>query len=282
MAAFMSPWENHDPAFYHCTIKSMEDNKIMKHHRTTVCLRIARVEPDESHDRRQEMWVLQANDRRDVRIYCIHNEWKQLQHPCEHAKECRWATFLAQMLQEEHDKIHLQLAEQTTPDHFIRALRDPEYWRRISYQERNNNSLLSTSMKFVVQLQNDDINIIECATKLGRLESMYYAQTGMFDIPVVKDENLNRLHAMAFGIPRIDDEAYKCSPKVGELFTNQWGDAPDWVLLLEGYGGARRTITPWPASCEYYPPAQSPKKDSGGRTDENIRLPIQEGCLISE
>ena len=53
------------------------------------------------------------------------------------------------MLQEEHDKPHVQLAEQTTPDHFIRALRDPQYWRCISYQESNNNSFFSTSMKLV-------------------------------------------------------------------------------------------------------------------------------------
>ena len=73
---------------------------------------------------------------------------------------------------------------------------------------------------------------------------MYSEQTGMFDIPPVEDPTLNRLHAMAFGIPRIDDDAYKCTPKVGELFTNQWGDAPDWVRLPEGDGSARRTITP--------------------------------------
>ena len=145
----------------------------MKHNRTTACLRIARVVPDESNDCRQEMWVLQANDSRDVGIYCTLNEWQQLQHSCEHVKECGWATFLAQMLQEEHDKRHLQIAKQTTPDHFIRALRDPEHWRCISYQESTSNSLLSASMKLIVQLQRCNIHIIECATKLGRLERMY-------------------------------------------------------------------------------------------------------------
>ena len=107
MAAFMSLWENHDQAFYYSIIQSLEDDEIMKHHSTTVCLRIARVVPDESNDLRQEMCVLQVNDRRDVGIYCTRNEWQQLQHSCEHAKECRWVTFLAQMLQEEHDKRHL-------------------------------------------------------------------------------------------------------------------------------------------------------------------------------
>ena len=54
MAAFMSLWEYYDPAFYHSIIQSLEDDEIMKHHSTTVCLRIARVVPDESNDRWQE------------------------------------------------------------------------------------------------------------------------------------------------------------------------------------------------------------------------------------
>ena len=186
------------------------------------------------------------------------------------------------MLQEEHDKRHVQIAEQATPDHFIRILRDPEYWRCISYQESNNNSYFSTSMQLVNQFRDNTINIIELATKLGRIDSIFSEVTGMFDIPPVTDATLNRLHAMAFGIPRIDDAAYKCTTKVSKCFTNQWGDAPDWdhwVLLPEGGGGARRTITQWPASCVYY--AQSPKKDNGGSTDERTRLPIPEGCMIS-
>ena len=135
-------------------------------------------------------------------------------------------------------------------------------------------------MELVKQFRDNEINIIERATKLERIDRMYSEGTGMFDIPPVTDATLNRLHAMTFGIPRVDDDVYKCTLQVGELFTNQWGDAPDWVLLPEGDGGARRTITPWPASCGYY--TQSPKKDDGGRTTESTRLPIPEGCLISE
>ena len=39
--------------------------------------------------------------------------------------------FLAQMVQDEHDKRHLQIAEPMASDHFIKELRDPEYWRSI-------------------------------------------------------------------------------------------------------------------------------------------------------
>ena len=109
---------------------------------------------------------------------------------------------------------------------------------------------------------------------------MYYAQVGMFNIPPVEDETLKRLHGMTFGIPRLDDDVYKCTPTPGQLFTNQWGDAPDWVLSPEGEGGAKSIITPWPADCDYYPP--SSKKDICGRTEESTRLPIPEGCWISE
>jgi hypothetical protein len=55
---------------------------------------------------------------------------------------------------------------------------------------------------------------------------------------------------MTLGIPRIDDDVYKCNPTPGQLFTNKWGYAEDWVLLPEGNGGVKRTVTPWPADCE--------------------------------
>ena len=141
-AAFASLWETYDADVYHRTIK---DDEIMQ----LVCLRIVPEVPDESKDRRQEMWVIQVNDRRDVGVYCTRNEWKQIQQSCEHATECGWATPLAQMVQDEHDKRHLQIAEQTTSDHFIKELRDPEYWRSISYQESTNNSLLAESIRLI-------------------------------------------------------------------------------------------------------------------------------------
>ena len=80
------------------------------------------------------------------------------------------------------------------------------------------------------------------------------------------------------GKQKNDDDVYKGTPTPGQLFTNKWGDAPDWVLLPEGVGGAKGIITPWPADCKYYPP--SPKKDIGGRTKASTRLPIQEGCFV--
>ena len=66
----------------------------------------------------------------------------------------------------------------------------------------------------------------------------------------MEDETLKRLHSMTLGIPRIDDDVYKCNPTPGQLFTNKWGYAEDWVLLPEGNGGVKRTVTPWPADCE--------------------------------
>ena len=66
MAAFMSLWDNHDPAFYHSTIESLEKDAQMKADLEAtsyaMCLRIARVVPDECGDGKQEMWIFQAND----------------------------------------------------------------------------------------------------------------------------------------------------------------------------------------------------------------------------
>ena len=60
----------------------------------------------------------------------------------------------------------------------------------------------------------------------------------MFSIPFLDHEQLARLHGMAFGIPRIEDSVYKCELIPWKLFTNASGEAPDWVVLQEGEGGA--------------------------------------------
>ena len=108
---------------------------------------------DDSGDRRQELWVLHVNDRRDLAIYGTRNEWTQVKQSSDHAKECGWATFLAQKAQEEHERRHAQIAEQIAPDHFLRELRDPEYWRNIGCQERNYNLLLAETIKLIGQMK---------------------------------------------------------------------------------------------------------------------------------
>ena len=37
-----------------------------------------------------------CSKREDVAVCCTQNEWKQVQQSCEHAKECGWATSMAQ------------------------------------------------------------------------------------------------------------------------------------------------------------------------------------------
>ena len=97
---------------------------------------------------------------------------------------------------------------------------------------------------------------------------MYYAQAGMFSIPPITRKNLIRLHSMAFGIPRINDNAYICIPTPGQLFTNKWGDAPDWFLMPEGVLGAKRTVTPWPTDCEDYPDSPEYYQSRGEDCDD--------------
>ena len=88
---------------------------------------------------------------------------------------------------------------------------------------------------------------------------MYLSQVGMFAIPHLDNEQLARLHGMAFGIPHIDDSAYKSEPIPGKLFTNESCEAPDWALSLEGGGGSRVIMSTWPAEMSYYQtPLQTP------------------------
>ena len=117
-------------------------------------------------------------------------------------------------------------------------LRDPEYSSEITYQERNNNLLLSETVGLIRQLEDGDISIIECGIEIGYRERMYQAQAGMFAISLLNREQLVKLHGMAFGIPRFDDSVYKCELILGKLFTNASGEAPDWVLSPEVEGGA--------------------------------------------
>ena len=104
---------------------------------------------------------------------------------------------------------------------------------------RNNNLLLSETIKLIEQMKVGDINIIECGIEIGYRERMYHSQVGMFAIPLLDHTQLRKLYGMAFGIPRIDDDVYKCEQIPGKLFTNASGEAPDWVLSQEGEGGAR-------------------------------------------
>ena len=96
---------------------------------------------------------------------------------------------------------HLRI-EQTYSDHFVKGHREPEYWRSISYQERNSNLLLAETIKLIEQMKHGVIDIMECSIEIGYRGWMYYAQFGMFAIPPLDHKNLKRLHGMAFGIPR--------------------------------------------------------------------------------
>ena len=68
---------------------------------------------------------------------------------------------MAQKVQDAHERRHFQLAAQTAPDHFVMVLSEPEYWRSVSYQERNNNLLLAETIKIIEQMKNGVIDIIE-------------------------------------------------------------------------------------------------------------------------
>ena len=56
----------------------------------------------------------------------------------------------------------------------------------------------------------------------------------MFAIPHLDHKNVKMLHGMAFEIPRIDNDVYKCEQIPGKLFTNASGEAPNWYCRLRG------------------------------------------------
>ena len=55
---------------------------------------------------------------------------------------------------------------------FHEGTQRPEYWGEISYQERNNNLLLSETIKLIEQMKVGDIDIIECGIEIGYREQM--------------------------------------------------------------------------------------------------------------
>ena len=82
----------------------------------------------------------------------------------------------------------------------------------------NNNLLLSETIKLIEQMKVGDIGVIECGIEIGYRERMHHSQAGMFDTPHLDHRKLRRLHGMAFGIPRIDDDVHKREPIPGKLF----------------------------------------------------------------
>ena len=85
--------------------------------------------------------------------------------------------------------------------------------------------LLAETIKLIERMKHGVIDIIECGIEIGYREQVYYAQFGMFAIPPIDHKTLKRLHCMAFGIPRIDDDVYRCVLIPGQLLTNAYGKA---------------------------------------------------------
>ena len=109
---------------------------------------------------------------------------------------------------------------------------------------------------------------------------MYYSPVGMFAIPLLDHEQLARLHGMAFGIPSIDDDVDKCEPIPWKLFTNTSDEAPDWVLSVEGEGGAHVIMLAWPADMPYYETLrQAPSTRSAPSVWTQTRLVAMESSL---
>ncbi len=119
MAAFKALEVDYAPETQKSTIQSLMWDKHCAWLRTMVCLQIANVEPnDRDRDQRKhEMWIINSPTHEPVGIYCTPTEWDEVKKSFEQVKECGWTTFLAQRAQVRHARRHLQIVEQTTPDH---------------------------------------------------------------------------------------------------------------------------------------------------------------------
>jgi hypothetical protein len=71
---------------------------------------------------------------------------------------------------------------------------------------------------------------------------------------------------------------YKCAQTPGQLFTNCFGGPPDWVLSPKGDGRGPVVIESWTAALT----TMDKQEGLAPHAEECSRLPIQEGCLISE
>ncbi len=151
----------------------------------------------------------------------------------------------AQLAQMWHATRHLQIVEQTTPDHLKKMYMDLDYWSTITYQEHNNNKYLNEELGVIRHVADSYLSIIDAGIQLSYLKRLYFSQLGMFYILHLDTAQLYRLHGITMGVPSINDPIFKCEPTPGQLFTNGLGGPPDWVLSQEG-GGGPVVIESWP------------------------------------
>ena len=112
----------------------------------------------------------------------------------------------------------------------------------------DHNKLLTETIRIISETERGTASIINCSIEICYLACMYYSQSGMFYIPKHNHEQLGRIPGMPISIQRIDS-MYKCELTPEELYTNEYGDPPDWVLSPEGEGRVHVITSSW--GCGY-------------------------------
>jgi hypothetical protein len=107
-------------------------------------------------------------------IYCTPTGWDEVNESFEQVKECGWTTFLAQLAQMRHARRHLQIVEQTTPDHRKKICMDLDHWCTITHQERNNKHYLNKELGVICQVADSYLSIIDAGIQLSYLKWLYY------------------------------------------------------------------------------------------------------------
>ena len=69
---------------------------------------------------------------------------------------------MAHRAQDAHECRHLQIVEQSAPDHLKHIFRDIEYWIMFSCQERIKTRLLNEELGIIRKVEQGSISIIDC------------------------------------------------------------------------------------------------------------------------
>jgi hypothetical protein len=199
------------------------------------------VEPNDwdRDQRKQEMWIINSPRHESIGIYCAPNEWDEAKQSGGQVKECGRATFLTQWGQAGHARRHLQIVEQTTPDHLEKMYIDLDYWRTITYQEHNNNQYLNEKLGVIRRVACGYISIIDAEIQLSYLKLLYYSQSDVFFIQHLNTAQLSRVHGITIGIPRTNDPIYKANRRLDSFLPTVLGDLQAGYCRRRGMDVAR-------------------------------------------
>ena len=143
-----------------------------------------------------------------------------------------------------HYRRHLQIVEQTTPDHLKKMYVDLNYWSMIKYQERNNNQYLNEELGDIRQVACGYISIMDTGIQLSYLKVLYYLQSGVFFIPHLNTAQLSRVHRITMGTPASTTPSTSANRRLDSFLPTVLGDLQTGYCRRRGMDVARWKSSP--------------------------------------